>query len=133
MSLPHTLNGIIGTIVFVVFMLVLVVPSIENNQQSKNIIDQQNAMINNFNQSVNATTPTGIGGLISTAFGVGGIYNIITGLLQLMIDLIFLIVTYIVAMLAVILQVPTPFFIIFVLMSIGLIIGIVKLIMLAGD
>jgi hypothetical protein len=134
MALPHTLNGIIGTMVFIVFVLILVAPGL-NTDESKHINELQNNYLNGLNTSVNAssTSSGGFWGFIGNATGLSGYYDFLIGFFQNIINFIQLALAYMGFMNSALGTIPSGFYIVLVLMSIGLVVAILKLVRGTGD
>jgi hypothetical protein len=132
-GLPTSLAGMIGFIIFVVFIVAITVPSI-NSRDTETIKTlqsnyQQNSTVNStsLNQSV------GFWGFIGNVTGLNGIYDFIVGFFQMIINFIKLALAYLGIFTNVFSQVPSVFYIIFLVLASSLVIGLIKLIFLSGD
>ncbi|MDD5407072.1 MAG: hypothetical protein PHE73_09065 [Sulfurovaceae bacterium] len=134
MSMPNTLAGIIGFVTFVGIMVALVVPSLPTT--GKQLDDATNTFSSKLNSTVNGSssgTASGFWGFIGEATGVNGVYDFIIGFFQIQIAFIELTLAYLGVYVDIVTTVPTPFYVLFLILFDSLIIGIIKLIFLSGD
>jgi len=132
-GLPTSLAGMIGFIIFVVFIVAITVPSI-NSRDTETIKSlQEGYQQNNTVNSTSLNQSTGFWGFIGTVTGLNGVYDYIVGFFQMIINFIKLVLAYLGIFTNVFSQVPTIFYIIFLIVGSSVVIGIIKLIFLAGD
>lgn len=133
MGLPTTLYGTLGFIIFVVFIVAITVPSL-NNKDAETINTMQTELFKN--DSVNSSSlnqSCGFSCFIGTITGLNGVYDWIIGFFQMIGKFITLAFAYVGIFTTVFLQIPPIFYIIFMLVSLSAIVAIVKLIFLSGD
>jgi len=135
MGLPNTLAGIIGLLIFVIFIVAISASDIYPAETTR-ITSAQNNFIANFNNSVNATASQenqGFWGTILGFTGLDGIYNFITNFFSMVVSFVIMIGGYILLFFGIATSVPSDFYVFFALIGSGLIIAVVKLIFLNGD
>lgn len=135
MGLPQSLAGIVGFLIFVIFIVSISASDVYPDETEK-ITDAQNNFIANFNNSVNATASSENQGFWSTILGftgLDGIYNFITNFFSMIVSFIIMVGGYILLFFGIATTIPSDFYVFFALIGSGLIIAIVKLIFLNGD
>lgn len=135
-GLPTTLQGMAGFMIFVVFILVLTVPNLHNDDATSITTAQtdfQAKLNSTTNSSTNPTAPSGFWSFLGSALGINGIYDFIIGFFQVLISFFMLILTYLGIFVGVSSSLPSIFFVIFAIMASSVIIGIIKLIALSGE
>lgn len=135
MGLPTTLSGMLGFIIFLIFVIALIAPQLHNADASR-LNKAQNDFLKNMNSSVNSTSTSeneGFWGLIGNATGLNGIYDFIVGFFQTAISFIILALAYFLAFIGISGIIPPVFYVFFAIFGAGAIVGIVKLIALRGD
>lgn len=133
MGLPQSLAGIVGFLIFIIFIVSISASDIYPDQ-TKQITDSQNNFIANFNNSVNTTAVNpGFWGTVLGLTGLDGIYNFITNFFSMIVSFVIMVGGYILLFFGIAATIPSDFYVFFALMGSGLIIAIVKLIFLNGD
>jgi hypothetical protein len=133
MGLPNTLAGLVGIIIFIVFIVAISAPDVYPDQTAQ-ITSSQTNFINNFNNSVNTSTPNpGFWGTILGLTGLDGIYNFITNFFSMIVSFVILVGGYILLLFGIATTIPSEFAVFFVLIASSGIIYVLKLIFMSGD
>lgn len=135
MGFPQTLSGIVGILIFVIFIVSISASDVYPDQ-TKKITGAQNNFIANFNSSVNTTATAenpGFWGTILGFTGLDGIYNFITNFFSMIVSFVIMVGGYILLFFGIATTIPSDFYVLFALIGSGLIIAIVKLIFFSGD
>jgi len=135
MGLPNTLAGIVGMLIFVIFIVAISASDIYP-AETKSITTAQNTFINNFNKSVNSTASQenpGFWGTVLGITGLDGIYNFITNFFSMIVSFMIMVAGYILLFFGIAVSVPSDFYVFFALMGSGLIIAVLKLIFMNGE
>lgn len=135
MGVPHTLAGIVGFLIFVIFIVALSASDVYPDQ-TQAITSAQNNFIANFNNSVNVTASSeneGFWGTILGFTGLDGIYNFVINFFSMIVSFVIMVGGYILLFFGIATSIPSDFYVFFALIGSGLIIAIVKLIFLNGD
>jgi len=133
MGLPTTLSGIVGFILFVIFLLSISVSDIYPDQ-TKSITDAQSNFLNTMNTTKNSTaTNPGFWGTVMGITGLDGIYNFITNFFSMIVSFMIMVIGYTGLFLLIPLTVPAEFLVIFIILVSYVIIAILKLIFLNGE
>jgi len=135
MGLPQSLAGIVGFLIFIIFIVSISASDIYPDE-TKRITDAQNNFIANFNNSVNSSASSGnsgFWGIIMDFTGLDGIYNFITNFFSMIVSFIIMVGGYILLFFGISTTIPSDFYVFFALIGSGLIIAIAKLIMLNGE
>lgn len=134
MGLPNSLAGIVGFLIFVIFIIAISASDVYPDQTAK-ITSAQNNFIANFNNSVNSTATTqneGFWGIIMGATGLDGIYTFITNFFSMITSFIIMVGGYILLFFGIATTLPGDFYIFFALLGSNIIIAIVLLIFFSG-
>lgn len=135
MGLPSSLSGIVGFLIFVIFIISISASDVYPDQTAS-ITNAQNNFIANFNNSVNTTASTENQGWFDRAMGalgLDGIYSFITNFFSMVVSFIIMVGGYILLFFGIAGTIPSDFYVLFALMGSGLIIAVVKLVFLSGD
>jgi len=135
MGLPQSLAGIVGFLIFIIFIVSISASDVYPDQ-TKQITDSQNNFIANFNKTVNTTASQenpGFWGTILGLTGLDGIYNFITNFFSMIVSFVIMVGGYILLFFGISTTIPSEFYVFFALLGSGLIIAVVKLIFLSGD
>jgi len=132
MPLPNTVIGTVGFLIFIGFIVALVVPSLSSNQGA--IDEATTDFRDSMNNTVNGSqSQSGFWGFVGEATGTSGYYDFFIGFFQTIISLVQLILAYFGIYLDILSEVPTPFYVIFLILIMTFIIGIVKIVFGGGD
>lgn len=135
MGLPNTLAGIVGMLIFIIFIISISASDVYPDQ-TKSITDAQNNFIENFNNSVNSTASTnnpGFWGALMGFTGLDGIYDFIINFFSMIVSFVIMVGGYILLFFGIATTIPSDFYVFFALIGSGLIIAVVKLIFLNGE
>lgn len=135
MGLPASLSGIVGFLIFVIFIIAISASDVYPDQTAK-ITSAQNNFISNFNNSVNTTASSsnqGFWGFIMGATGLDGIYTFIVNFFSMITSFIIMVGGYIGLFFGIATTLPSDFYVLFAIVGSSLIIAIVKLVFLSGD
>lgn len=135
MGLPTTLSGMIGFLIFVIFIIAISASDVYPDK-TKQITDAQNNFIANFNNSVNSTASSENNGFWDTILGftgLDGIYNFIINFFSMVVSFIIMVGGNILLFFGISTSLPTEIYVLFAIFGSSLIIGIVKLIFFRGD
>lgn len=135
MGLPNTLAGIIGVLIFIIFIVAISASDIYPADTAR-ITNAQNNFIANFNNSVNATASQENPGFYRWVLGLtglDGVYNFVTNFFSMIVSFVIMVGGYILLFFGIATSIPSDFYVFFALIGSGLIIAIVKLIFLNGD
>jgi len=135
MGLPQSLAGIVGFLIFVIFIVSISASDVYPDQ-TQQITDAQNNFIANFNNSVNMSASNenqGFWGTLMGITGLDGIYNFITNFFSMIVSFVIMVGGYILLFFGIATTIPSDFYVFFALLGSGLIIAIAKLIMLNGE
>lgn len=135
MGLPTTLSGMIGFLIFIMFIIAISASDVYPDQ-TKQITDAQNNFIANFNSTINQTATAdnpGFWGTVLGITGLDGIYNFITNFFSMIVSFVIMVGGYILLFFGVSTTLPKEVYVLFAIFGSSLIIGIVKLIFFSGD
>ena len=135
MGLPGTLAGIVGMIIFIIFMIGISASDIFPDESQKVRIAQEDFTnaLNRSTSSVNSTSEVGFVSKLLGAVGLDGIYDFIRNFLSMLVAFIVMVVQYLLLFIGITTILPSEFYVFFALISSGLIIAIIKLVFLSGD
>lgn len=134
MGLPTSLSGVVGFLIFIIFMIAISASDVYPDQTAK-ITSAQNNFIANFNNSVNATASNenpGFWGTVLGLTGLDGIYNFITNFFSMIVSFVIMVGGYILLFFGIATTLPSDFYILFAIFASNAIIAIVLLIFLSG-